>query len=41
VVWQLEHEQIQRGVGMTVSGPSVSREFLREFASGKEKPYNL
>lgn len=40
-IWQLEHEQIQRGVGMTVVGPSTSKELLREFALGKEKPYNL
>jgi hypothetical protein len=40
-IWHLEHEQIQRGIGMTVAGPSASKEFLREFASGKEKPYNL
>jgi len=40
-VWRFEHEQIQKGIGMTVAGPSTSSEFLREFASGKEKPYNL
>lgn len=40
-VLRLEHEQIQKRIGMTVAGPSVSKEFLREFASGKEKPYNL
>lgn len=40
-IWELEHEQIQRGVGMAITGPSTSKELLREFALGKEKPYNL
>jgi hypothetical protein len=41
VIWLLEDEQIQRGVGMTVAAGLATKEFLREFASEKEKSHNL
>jgi len=41
VIWCLEKEQIDKGVGMTVNGSSMSKELLREYASRKEKSYNL
>ena len=37
----IEQEQIQQGVGITVSGPEADRGFLKEFAAKKERPYNL
>ncbi len=40
-VYLIEQEQIKQGVGMTVSGTDADREFLREFAAKKERPYNL
>lgn len=41
VIGKLESEQISRGMGMTGSGPPASKAFLREYAAGKEKWYNL
>jgi hypothetical protein len=41
VVSTLEKKQIQLGVGMTALGPSVSTDFLKDFAANKEKRYNL
>jgi len=37
----LEKKQIQLGVGMTVLGPPVTNDFLKDFAANKEKRYNL
>lgn len=45
IVERLERQQIELGVGMTVEGePETNeslKEFLKEFAAKKEKPYNL
>ena len=38
---ELEKQQVEKGVGMTVAGENSSRESLLDFASGKEKRYNL
>jgi len=41
VVKQLERQQIELGVGMTVIGSPLAKEFLKDFAAKKEKRYNL
>ena len=41
VINRLESEQVAQGIGMTVAGPSTTKEELRKFAAIKEKPYNL
>jgi uncharacterized protein YutE (UPF0331/DUF86 family) len=41
IVEQLENQQIQLGVGMTRTGPQVSKEDLKDYAAEKEKRYNL
>lgn len=41
VVKGLEAEQVRLGVGMTVAGPELSKEFLREYAEQKEKSHHL
>lgn len=40
-ICRLEKEQIEKGVGMTRSGPQPTTEYLREFAANKEKLHNL
>jgi uncharacterized protein YutE (UPF0331/DUF86 family) len=41
IVDQLERQQIELGVGMTVTGPPLAKEFLKDFAAKKEKRHNL
>jgi len=41
VVEQLENQQTELGVGMTRTGPTLSKEFLKDYASKKEKRHNL
>jgi uncharacterized protein YutE (UPF0331/DUF86 family) len=41
IMEQLENQQIELGVGMTRTGPEMSKEFLKAYATKKEKRYNL